>query len=156
MTQTSDFDKKKIFRICDANLNRAKEGLRVVEEYIRFYISDEKSLKDVREIRHALADISKEVYKQILAQRDIPGDLGTKIAEGHRDTLHTLLVANFKRIQEALRVLEEFSKLVFKEKAPDFKSLRFKAYDLEKKIYFSNFSKSAKTTSTNPRTELPK
>jgi len=134
------YDIKKIYRICDANLNRAKEGLRVIEEYIRFYIEDEILLKDIRNVRHKISDIYKEMYPEILKERDVIYDHGAKITEQNREDLKSVIIANFKRIQEALRVLEEFSKLPefqnSKNNTGFIKNLRFKAYDLEKQLFF--------------------
>jgi thiamine-phosphate pyrophosphorylase len=130
------YDIKKIYRICDANLNRAKEGLRVVEEYIRFYIEDEKMLKDIRDVRHKISEISKEIYPKILIERNVVLDHGAKIIEKKRDDLKSVITANFKRVQEALRVLEEFSKLPeISDEAHAFKNLRFKVYELEQQLF---------------------
>lgn len=138
----TDYDIKKIYRICDANLNRAKEGLRVIEEYIRFYIEDAVLLKDIRDVRHKLSKISNEIYPKILTERNVIFDHGSKIAEEKRDDLKSVITANFKRIQEALRVLEEFSKLPEFTNTDDkhqiFKNLRFKVYDLEKQLFLKN------------------
>ena len=138
----TDYDIKKIYRICDANFNRAKEGLRVIEEYIRFYIEDEALLKDVRAVRHKLAEVAKEIYPKILSERDAMLDHGSKIQEKNRENLKSVITANFKRVQEALRVLEEFSKLPeffdisdTKESHQVYKNLRFKVYDLEKSLF---------------------
>lgn len=138
---TENYDIKKIFRICDANLNRAKEGLRVIEEYIRFYIEDEKMFNEIRDVRHKLSDITKKIYPKILVERDVVYDHGAKITEKNRENLKSVLTANFKRIQEALRVLEEFSRLPEfndSEKPQIFKNLRFKVYDLEKKLFLKD------------------
>ena len=131
-----DTETKKIYRICDANFNRAKEGLRVVEEYIRFYKEDENSLKNIREIRHTLSTIlEKDLYEKLLKERDVFNDHGMQFKETDRTDLNSLLIANIKRIQEALRVLEEYSKIVFKDKASYIKNLRFKTYNLEKMLH---------------------
>ncbi|MFC1485234.1 thiamine-phosphate pyrophosphorylase [bacterium] len=131
-----DFDKKKILRICDANCNRAKEGLRVVEEYIRFYLNDAILLDEIRKIRHDLGLAITDIYQDLIKERDIFSDKGLDFKEKDRDTLKSMIIANSKRAQEAMRVLEEYSKLLFYEKASIFKNLRFQMYDLEKQIYF--------------------
>ncbi len=131
-------DSNKIYRILDANFNRAKEGLRVVEEYVRFCIRDDKTMDEIRFIRHSLSSLSVGIYAKLLSQRDVENDVGATFKEKNRENIDALLVANFKRIEEALRVLEEYSKLLesvdadFAELSPKFKNFRFKIYEIEK------------------------
>lgn len=132
-------DKKKIYRILDANINRAREGLRVVEEVARLVWEDEKLSKNLKNLRHRITRISQYNFDQklLLKHRDSQGDLGAKgmgFYEGKRKDVKTIVQANLRRAEEALRVLEEFGKIVKKGVAEDFKNLRFKLYTLEKKI----------------------
>jgi hypothetical protein len=133
-------DLNKIYRIFDVNLNRSKEGLRVIEEYIRFYLDDEQeNLDKIRKIRHGLSKISDKIYIEILKERDIEKDLGCKFKEEKRLNFKSIIIANFKRVEESLRVLEEFSKLLIIENNLDieskiFKDYRFEIYNLEKDI----------------------
>jgi thiamine-phosphate pyrophosphorylase len=132
-------DKKNIYRIIDANLNRAREGLRVVEEVTRFIWEDEKLSKSLKNLRHKLTKISQENFDQklLLQCRDSQGDLGAKgmsLHERKRKDIKAIVQANLRRTEEALRVLEEFGKLIKKDSAEKFKNLRFKLYILEKEI----------------------
>jgi hypothetical protein len=133
-------DLNKIYRIFDVNLNRSKEGLRVIEEYIRFYLDDEQeNLDKIRKIRHGLSKILDQIYIEILKERDIEKDLGCKFKEEKRLNFKSIIIANFKRVEESLRVLEEFSKLLIIENNLDieskiFKDYRFEIYNLEKDI----------------------
>ncbi|MCJ7497189.1 MAG: thiamine-phosphate pyrophosphorylase [candidate division Zixibacteria bacterium] len=132
-------DKKYIYRVLDANLNRAREGLRVVEEVARLLWEDEKLSKSLKTLRHRITKISQENFNQklLLRYRDSQGDLGAKgmgFYEGKRKDVKTIVQANLRRTEEALRVLEEFGKLIKKDLAEDFKNLRFKIYTLEKGI----------------------
>lgn len=135
-------DKENIYRVLDANLNRAREGLRVVEEVLRFIWEDEKLSKSLKGLRHKITKISKQNFDQklLLKYRDSHGDLGAKgmgLYEGKRKDVKAIVQANLRRSEEALRVLEEFGKIIKKGSAEAFKNLRFKLYTLEKQILSS-------------------
>ena len=135
-------DQENIYRIIDANLNRAREGLRVVEEVARFMWEDEKLSKGLKNLRHKLTKISQEYFDQelLLKCRDSQDDLGAKgmgLHEGKRRDVKAIVQANLRRTEEALRVLEEFGKITKKGSAEQFKNLRFKLYTIEKEILVS-------------------
>jgi thiamine-phosphate pyrophosphorylase len=124
----------KVFRIIDANLNRATEGLRVVEEISRFVLDDAWLTLTLKKMR---GDVSKVVRSEMIKARDSAGDVGRETfttGEKKRVGFTSILTANLKRAQEALRCLEEFSKLIKPEYGRKFKALRFKLYQLEKEI----------------------
>ena len=125
---------QKYFRVIDANLNRAREGLRVIEDSARFVLKKEGAYKEARSLRHRLDGITRGIYPELLKQRDAASDAGRKIKEGGRDGFGSVISANFRRVEESLRVLEEYAKFISPGAAPAFKSIRFKAYSLEKKI----------------------
>ena len=96
-----------LFRILDANLDRAREGLRIIEECRRFVLFVSVKTKQIKHIRQA---IGQWHIPEIRAARDTPGDLGTAIThpqETQRTSLVDVLQVNLARTQEALRVLEE-------------------------------------------------
>ncbi len=135
-------EKEKIYKIFDVNINRAREGLRVIEEYIRFYLVNEPYLKIVREIRHKISKLLDMEYFSILSFRDVEKDLGKNFIEGNRKDFYSIIISNFKRVEEAFRVLEEYSKYpnIFKHiQSSDFKKLRYLVYDLEQKICLTFF-----------------
>jgi thiamine-phosphate pyrophosphorylase len=120
----------KLFRLIDANLNRLKEGIRVIEDINR-YLYDNKTISSkLKELRH-LAKIDN--YLEILPYRDIQNDvLKTSVeTEMIRENITSLLLANYKRAQEASRVLEEAFKLLDPAKSEDFKTIRYELYALE-------------------------
>lgn len=124
-------------RIIDANLNRSKEALRVVEDILRFNYNDEDLATQAKSIRAALGTIAKQHIKTI-AHRDTQNDCLTQVTlneEKKRESLFDILIANFKRAQESLRVLEEVFKLVNVESSLLSKQLRYKTYILEKQVY---------------------
>ncbi|MGP0064436.1 MAG: thiamine phosphate synthase [Isosphaeraceae bacterium] len=123
-------------RILDASANRAREGLRVVEDYVRFALDDPGLTKRLKEIRHRLADAERGLEICLLIDsRDTREDVGTHImttSERIRENPRAVLAANFKRIAEALRSLEEYSKLVDVWLAGRFEVLRYDIYTVEK------------------------
>jgi thiamine-phosphate pyrophosphorylase len=130
----------KYYRLIDVNLNRAREGLRVIEDTVRF-VSPERSGKSekmflaVRNLRHKLSRVSAGIYPDLITRRDVMTDAGRVVKETGRKNLAGLVIANFRRVQEAVRVLEEYTKLVSAPVARKLKSVRYAAYDLEKKYH---------------------
>jgi len=123
----------RILRIIDANLNRATEGLRVVEEICRFILEDAKLTLAVKQLRGRLS----RIVSRELASRDSAGDVGREPYtknEQNRAGLENIFKANIKRAEEAVRCLEEFSKLLKASYGQAFKALRFEIYELEKKL----------------------
>lgn len=123
---------KQFFRLFDANINRCREGLRVIEDTARFVLGKEGIYKKLRKLRHRVDKMSREIYSELLDGRDSLKDSGRKIREFKRAGLKALVTANFKRAEEALRVLEEYSRLIFPKKGPEFKKIRYSLYELEK------------------------
>lgn len=124
------------YRILDANLNRSKEGLRVCEDICRFHLKDETLTKKCGGLRHALTSVARQsrlcAFK-LFQNRSVTGDFGRKFCGGpKRSSFKSVFMANSQRVKEALRVLEEFSKLFDPAAAAKFQRLRFKFYELEK------------------------
>ena len=131
-------NKDKIYRIIDANLNRAREGIRVVEEVARLYFDDAKLSSQFKSLRHQLTKVAKSSFdeKKLLSFRDSAKDVGADSMGGlekKRNDLESIVQANLRRSQEAVRVLEEFGKLIREESAQSFKRIRFRLYALEQK-----------------------
>jgi thiamine-phosphate pyrophosphorylase len=129
-------NKKNIYRILDANLNRAREGIRVVEDMTRLYFDNAKLSSKFKALRHELTAIAKKSFDQekLLSFRDSERDVGADSMgslEKKRADLESIIQANLRRAQEATRVLEEFGKLINPNSARSFKRLRFKLYTLE-------------------------
>ncbi|MDR1474677.1 MAG: hypothetical protein LBS38_03180 [Endomicrobium sp.] len=128
-------NRRSVLRIIDANLNRCREGLRVVEDSLRFVINDEVLYKKIRIIRHSVDKILRTKYGKFIKERDSIEDSGRKMPETATKELSGIIVANLKRAQESLRVLEEYSKIVVPEASTDFKKQRYLVYTAEKNIY---------------------
>ncbi len=128
-----------IFRIVDANLNRAKEALRVCEDIIRFMIDDKKLTSEFKAVRHQLTQIilnSDFHYKNLLKARNSARDVGKRgliLDRKHQRRCLDVLIANLKRTQEALRVLEECAKLTSPAASKKIQKLRFQSYELERR-----------------------
>jgi len=134
METTPDFTSSAILRILDANLDRAREGMRIVEEWCRFGLNDTRLTEECKEIRQ---ELGRWHTAEIRAARDTPGDPGTDLThpqEEQRSSLSQVLVVNFSRTQEALRVLEEYSKVGHGELAAIAKQLRYRTYTLESQL----------------------
>ena len=125
-------------RMLDASANRAREGLRVVEDYVRFVLDDPGLTRRLKEVRHRLAEAVRGLdLEHLIGARDTQEDLGTHImtaSEQARENPRAVLTANFKRTGEALRSLEEYSKLVDVWLAGRFEILRYDVYTLEKLV----------------------
>lgn len=118
-------------RILDANLDRAREGLRVVEEWCRFGLENAALTATCKQLRQELARCH---HPDLRLARDTPADPGTTLTHAQeqcRSDLQAVLQANLGRVQEALRVLEEYGKLYDLELAATCKQVRYQVYGLE-------------------------
>ena len=122
--------KENYLRLIDANLNRLREGIRVVEDIFRYVYNDKQTALKLKDLRH-LSRLDN--YIELLETRDVKKDvLRTSIkSEQNRSDLNSILIANFKRAQESSRVLEEFCKLISIEDSENFKYIRYELYNLE-------------------------
>ena len=132
MTSSPSFSPE-IYRVIDANLNRLKEGIRVVEDIMRYRDNNKELSRKLKSLRHK-ARINEIVA--LLQNRDSINDVlrsSTK-SEQQRSDILSILTANFKRAEESARVLEEIFKLVNIEQSENFKTIRYELYNLEKEI----------------------
>lgn len=120
-----------VCRILDANLDRAREGLRIIEEWCRFGLNSAQLTDECKQLRQELASWHSP---ELRAARNTPGDPGTELThpqEEQRTSIEQLLQVNFSRVQEALRVLEEYGKLYHPTMGSAFKQMRYRVYTLE-------------------------
>lgn len=129
-----------LIRMIDANANRAREGLRVMEDVARFARHDAAMSAGFKALRHGVtagvAGLGISMLQQS-ASRDTPGDVGTGIkvqAEGSRASLQALVAAAGGRATEALRVCGECAKLVHPAGAGAFERLRYEGYELQRRL----------------------
>ncbi|TWT64281.1 thiamine phosphate synthase [Rubinisphaera italica] len=135
-------ESRSVFRILDAAANRCREGLRIIEDYVRFHRNEESLSSDLKQLRHDFRNYWKELDpEQLLQNRDTAGDIGTAIstaAENVRASLLDVVAANCKRVEESLRTLEEYSKLISTTAARGFEQLRYRFYGFEQELLLEN------------------
>ncbi|WP_104707989.1 thiamine-phosphate pyrophosphorylase [Helicobacter ailurogastricus] len=125
-------------RLLDANLNRFKEGVRVVEDTLRYLHNNEDLALRLKQIRHQATLIFTRYgidFLWLYTQRDSLNDvLSLHDNPPKEPSSLNMLQANFKRAQESARVLEECFKYLMPQKPqdPSFKTLRYSLYTLEK------------------------
>jgi thiamine-phosphate pyrophosphorylase len=129
------------FRLVDASLNRLAEGLRYLEDVSRFLLNDVSLTKRLKLLRHTLVTSDWQFQKQLLESRNATGDVGIGVeipgAEDKKRDFMSSIVANARRVQEALRTLEEFSKVTpFSTHLTPQKleQARFDLYTIEKEL----------------------
>ncbi|EMI22102.1 Thiamine-phosphate pyrophosphorylase, predicted, cyanobacteria [Rhodopirellula maiorica SM1] len=121
------------YRILDASINRATEGLRTLEEYARFAQDDAAASGCFKSLRHDLTTaVGDGLDRQRLIQsRDTPGDVGTEIRESteyKRSSSQQVIAAAAARIAQSLRVIEEYGKTIDARFAAQIEQIRYRAY----------------------------
>ncbi|MBC8201634.1 MAG: thiamine phosphate synthase [Planctomycetes bacterium] len=119
-----------VHRVLDANINRASEGMRVLEDIARFVLENQTLCKSIKQCRHALRTQTPNV-----TSRDTAGDVGTTVStpqETERKSLHDVAIAAGNRCAEALRVVEEFLKIA--STPNNVESIRYEMYDLASEV----------------------
>lgn len=138
---TSAWQRPAVLRVLDANLNRATEGLRVLEDHVRFLLDDAHLSALCKNLRHELVAVLQAVSPlDLWAARDTLSDVGTTIRgaqEYQRETLGDVVAANSRRVEQSLRCLEEFAKVLSPEMAAQLEQLRYRAYTVTKAIAIS-------------------
>ncbi len=129
-----------ILRLIDASANRAREALRVMEDYARFVLDDVALCTELKHLRHDLAEALGDMLPDAILHRDTPGDVGTTSktsSEFDRESASDVVTAAGKRLGEALRSLEEFSKIIAPGIAQQIETIRYRHYDIEHRLAFS-------------------
>jgi thiamine-phosphate pyrophosphorylase len=132
-------DQKQIYRVLDANCNRLREAFRIIEEYFRFIQNNELISVSLKQMRHSLIDLETTLgHSALLDARETETDCfasKNRPEEMVRSNGKDIVIAGFKRAQEAARVIEEYIKVTqaasWSEQA---KTIRFTLYNLEKQL----------------------
>ena len=135
-----EYARETALQVIDANLDRLREGLRVLEDAARYHPGFEWLQDELKGFRHQAGELEAEVRRRFPSlERDFrrmeidsgTGDIGPM--KERRQSLPELVSANFKRCEEALRSLEEFSRLVpeLADLSPRFELLRHRLYARE-------------------------
>ncbi len=124
----------KIYRVIDANINRLKEAIRVLEDIARYYDDNKIISLQLKELRHKIKIDNSDA---LLNARDSVRDVlkQSTNSEMKRDNIKDVIIANFKRTQESSRVLEEMNKLINTQTSANFKEIRYALYQVEKTWY---------------------
>lgn len=128
------------FRIIDANLNRASEGLRVLEDILRFKYNNLDLTEAFKILRHSTRKVNISLQLKCINSRDSYNDVGLIVSQknklDNKSTLFELIISNFKRVEESYRVIEENLKIIGKyELSKEIENFRFQIYSLEKEYF---------------------
>ncbi|MCX5800410.1 MAG: thiamine-phosphate pyrophosphorylase [Candidatus Eisenbacteria bacterium] len=140
MANKVEEERQKLLRAIDANSNRVSEGLRVVEEVVRFVLDDSDLTKKLKGARHFVREKAQDLggsLCNLVAARESDADVGRGLSttdSSERKDAAGIVAANMKRAQEGVRVLEELSASFDAGSSNKFKELRFELYSLEKNI----------------------
>jgi thiamine-phosphate pyrophosphorylase len=125
-------------RIVDANLNRISEGLRVLEELARLMLDDAVLTQQLKNVRHEMVKVDSELQRKLLQARDAEGDVGADMevpGEDKQRDIQAIVVANARRVQESLRVMEEMARAPgLNLDTEQYKNARFSLYTAEKQL----------------------
>jgi thiamine-phosphate pyrophosphorylase len=129
---------ERLLRIVDANANRTREALRVTEDLLRFWSEDALLSRRLKRERHRIGRLCDTILRRgskgLKARRTAtdPGRDSMPASEATRRDVGDVLISNFRRAEEGLRVLEEVAKLLDSNACRSFKRSRFRVYELEK------------------------
>jgi thiamine-phosphate pyrophosphorylase len=127
-----------IYKILDAEVNRVSEGLRCIEDVFRFCFENTEYSKEAKRLRHKVRKLISKNAKLMINSRNVQSDPGIAISQScnfdKKKNIKELLYANFKRVQEGLRSIEEMLSVASDDiLSKQYEILRFEAYELEKK-----------------------
>tara|TARA_B100000212_G_scaffold156944_1_gene117919 strand:- start:37 stop:1092 length:1056 start_codon:yes stop_codon:yes gene_type:complete len=135
---STDPNNLRIAQILDANLDRAREGLRVLEDWARFGVGKDELVKELKNYRQLLGKHHLKEYKD---SRNFTKDTSTGLShreQQKRKSINSLISANCSRVQEALRVIEEYSRNINVELSSLSSKIRYEIYQIE--ITLLNYS----------------
>jgi thiamine-phosphate pyrophosphorylase len=127
----------RLLRLLDANFNRSREALRVLEDYARFVLDHEHLCRLLKSLRHDFQSATASLQARAIASRDTAGDVGTGITtqtELQRESAASVVTAAGKRLTEALRTIEEYLKTDHGATARTIEQIRYRTYEVEKLI----------------------
>lgn len=132
---------KETLQILDVCLNRAAEGIRVLEDLARYCLNDRDLTRELKSLRHGVRKVRGIPYRECLSRRLAGADPGPALSRmtklDGKKGLESLIRANARRGQEALRSAEEMAKCAFPREGHVLEAFRFQLYDLEKRLQFA-------------------
>ncbi len=129
-----------VAQLIDANLDRAREGLRVIEDWCRFGLNQKELVVTLKDWRQQLGNHHHAIYKNARATSRDQGIGLSHPAQENRTSTEQIIAANCSRVQEALRVLEEFTRNTDPALASNASKIRYGLYELEITILKSTIS----------------
>ncbi|ABM72642.1 Thiamine monophosphate synthase (TMP) [Prochlorococcus marinus str. MIT 9515] len=133
----------RISQIIDANLDRAREGLRVLEDWARFGLGNEDFVIRIKNLRQILGKNHLEIYKKSRNHIEDQCKGLSHIEQIHRKSPSKIISSNSARVQEALRVIEEFSRNHNNKLSKIASDIRYEIYTLEIELLNLNTRKRA-------------
>ena len=138
-SQDETVGRSAVLRVVDANLNRSGEALRVIEDSLRFVVCDSSLTSVCKTLRHELGGLAIKIRKRLRPEsvRDAAGDVGattSQASEYVRNDVFQIVGANFSRVRESLRTLEEYCKTLDSTWAMQLEALRYRVYDLQRAV----------------------
>ena len=128
----------RIAQLIDANLDRAREGLRVMEDWCRFGLKRNDFSKKIKDWRQQLGSHHLNVYKKARLTAEDPGIGLSHPLQKKRSNPEDIFIANSSRVQEALRVVEEFTRITNPKLSEVASNIRYETYEIEIKILNAN------------------
>ena len=122
-----------IYRLIDANINRASEALRVLEDWARFVDDDKNISEKLKNARHKINNTFSE-FSNLILSRESALDVGRDIkSPSKKSSIRDVIRANCKRLEESLRVLAEYGQ-VLDINVKELENLRYEIYTIEKEL----------------------
>ena len=124
-------NENRIERLIDANLDRAREGLRVMEDWCRFGLKRDDLSIQIKDWRQQLGAHHHNIYRKARLTSEDPAMGVSHPLQKNRSTPEDIFIANSSRVQEALRVLEEFTRITDPKLSEVATRIRYKTYEIE-------------------------
>ena len=133
MPVTPPFDNR-IAQLIDANLDRAREGLRVMEDWCRFGLKRSDFSIQIKGWRQQLGAHHHNIYRKARLTSEDPAMGVPHPLQKQRATPEEIFIANSSRVQEALRVLEEFTRITDPMLSEIAAKIRYETYEIEVEV----------------------
>ena len=124
----------RIAQLIDANLDRAREGLRVMEDWCRFGLKRNDFSIQIKDWRQQLGAQHHNIYRKARLSSEDPAMGVSHPLQKNRSTPEDIFIANSSRVQEALRVIEEFTRITDPKLSEVASKIRYATYEIEIKV----------------------
>ncbi len=124
----------RIAQLIDANLDRAREGLRVMEDWCRFGLKRNDFSIQIKDWRQQLGGYHHKIYRKARLTSEDPAMGVSHHLQKNRSTPEAIFIANSSRVQEALRVIEEFTRITDPKLSEVATKIRYQTYEIEVEV----------------------